>query len=494
MVRHFCNSLKTPVLVLVAGTVACSATDLNAPARQFVSPTIVHNILEDAPRLVLQAEAGIYKRGEQDDMLRREAELPGFGGFFISDVGHVVVYMKPAAHTPDALVRSTLYQAYLNRPEKYVREAMANANNAEIRPGQFSLSELIAIENAISHSPVRIPEYEGVGTSIATNRVVLGLFSMDSTDQVKSSLAKLGVPDSAVVIEAWESGQTLSSWTSDIRPLRGGISIEVNNRTLSTSSQGSAGFNVFVSGDTSVNYLLGSAHMVNETFGTNGQVGDTIYQPTRAGDSVPVGFVAYNPAWSTTGCGYLPGTTVPVDFCPTADVMLVGYTGTATGQRAIGTSDYEGLNGGVGSQHIHGWYAVEGVAIPEYIPVTDTGKIHKSGYKTGTTTGGLLLPVVQYIQFVPWNTPGYSKTVLYTNMTRIDRIGFGVGDSGGPVFVENHGSGAPYYAVGIVAIGLGAVDTNGNCKVGNGCTILVTRWDQMEAALGLGTLNPKTYP
>jgi hypothetical protein len=250
---------------------------------------------------------------------------------------------------------------------------------------------------------------------------------------------------------------------------------------------------VFLTGDSTTNYFITAAHTVNTFFGTNGQTGDTVWQPTYIAASTPVAFITNNPAWSTS-CGTDPNTGLPYDYCPIADVMLGTYANSVTGQRALGTSDYEGLNGAAGSQHIHGWYAIEGVAIPEYLPAADTGEIHKSGFRTGTTTGGLVLPVVQ-ISVTAYVGLGLTpKDILYTNMTLIDHIGWGGGDSGSPVFAANHGSGDPFYALGILALGLGHTDGTGICDDNSECQIAFARWSDIESALGLGTLDPTSYP
>lgn len=493
MTSHRIRYLRGWVLLVAAyGIAACSGPEFT-PAAQIASPRSTRNVLENAPRLVLQAEAGIYARGEQDDMLRREAELPGFGGFYISADRQVMVYMKPSARTPDALVRSTLYNAYVSRPEQYVRESMVNARQAQILVGQYTLSELIAIENAIAHSLTRIPGYTGVGTDIRRNRVILGLVDSSHTAEAMSAVASLGVPTEAVIPEVWGKVQFASNWNSTVRPTRAGIEMEILNRTVySVPSGGSIGYNVFTN-DTSTNYLLTAAHIVDLLLGSSGVTGDTAYQPTHTAASTPIGFVTNNPAWSTS-CPTNPMTGSPYDLCPVADAMLISYANSVTGTRALGTSDYEGLNGGVGSQHIHGWYAISGVAIPEYLPASDTGKIHKSGFKTGTTTGGLVIPVVQLGFQTYWGVSGGSKWVLLTNVSRVDHMGWGPGDSGGPFFAEAPGGGSPYYALGIFSVGNSYDPTTGICTLGTGCQVYFTRWEQIESALGLGTLDPTTYP
>lgn len=490
------------LVVVVCGILACSGTDITQ-APELTPPTGTRNVLADAPSLVLQAEAGIVKRGEQDDMLRREAELPGFGGFYISADRHVVVYMKPSAKTSDALVRSTLYSAYLNRPEPYVREAMAKASNAEIRVGQYTLSELIAIENAIAHSTVKIPGYVGVGTSVYYNRVIVGLEDSTTLGSAVNTIASLGIPKEAIIPQIWGRAVVTSNWNSTIRPTHDGIQIAVANQTLrpNVSYIASLGYNVLLQTDLAQTHFLTAAHTINSFTGTNGQTGDTIWQPNRSTAPTPIGYIAQNPAWSTS-CGTDPATGLPYDYCTDSDVALGGYSpvdlADKEGLRSLGTSDYEGLNGAVGSQHIHGWYAIVFFADVNYLPQVgaDTGAIHKSGAATGTTTGGLVLPVMQVSAQLSWGTTGTTKDVLFTNVARVDHMGWGTGDSGGPIFANNPdqvGGPEPYFAVGIVTLGSGTT-TNGICTAGTACAVYFTPWLNMVTALN-NTMYPSTnYP
>lgn len=82
-------------VALAAVTVALSCSPdgptPSAPTRESIQP---RHVFSDAPSLVHDALAGRGRRGEQDEMLRLEAQLPGFGGFFIDSLGEVVVYMR----------------------------------------------------------------------------------------------------------------------------------------------------------------------------------------------------------------------------------------------------------------------------------------------------------------------------------------------------------------------------------------------------------------
>jgi hypothetical protein len=141
--RSILTGLASGLLALAG----CS-TDKNPPtAPQLAPPKIASNVLNDAPRLVALAASGVRDRGEQDEMLRVEAKVPGFGGFYIDSEGAVVIYLKQGPATAQsAVARTAVNNQYVNRAESNVREIMSRASDAQIRVGLYSLSELIAVE------------------------------------------------------------------------------------------------------------------------------------------------------------------------------------------------------------------------------------------------------------------------------------------------------------------------------------------------------------
>jgi hypothetical protein len=120
-------------------------------------PSTDRSALGAAPAFIARAVAKTRLPTERDQMLRLEDKLPGFGGWYIDSLGQVVVYMKPDSPASPALVRETIYQAYATRPEAIVRQVMAGAAEARIVSGDYTLSELIAIEDRIMSGGVLVP-------------------------------------------------------------------------------------------------------------------------------------------------------------------------------------------------------------------------------------------------------------------------------------------------------------------------------------------------
>ncbi len=443
--------------------------------------------------LIVQSLRGVRRRGEQDDMILRELALPGFGGFYIDENDEVVVYMKPGTDVSDAVVRRTLVSAYASRAEPRIREVMPRAARAKILPAQFSLSELIAIENRIMNGGIRIPGSVGVGTSLMLNRVILGFRDSVSAAAANSAIRALGLPEAAVIPEVWGDFVVTTSWSNFVRPTRGGIKTAIVNRVAYPGDTiyeeaSSYGYTV-TNGSTS--YFMMSGHAANSYRGINGVTGDSVFQPNW-GTSNAIGRIAINPSWDSQ-CQMNPSTNQPFDYCVDADVALGTFFSGVFGDRKIGTSMYEGQNGAKGTDAINNWYPISSVATPEFISTTSNG-VHKSGFITGTTTGAMVIPDVQVWTRMCWSLTNCPPTggvwVFYWNLTRVNHAGWGWGDSGGPVFA---GNGSPYYAVGIQVGGSGQ---NPNdtvyCTAGTNCTFYFIRWSEIELKLGLGTLNPAT--
>ncbi len=478
-----------PLLSLVASLAlsACSPDDspLGPPGARRMDPDRV----TEPGALIEAAVAGVQMRGEQDQMLQVEAQLPGFGGFFVDEGQRMVVYLKHPAGAGLALVRDVLARQYSNRPEPRVREVMGHLAETRVIEGQYSLSELIAIENSIARNFDQIPGFSAVGVSILRNRVKLGFVDAADVAAGMSAVHSLGVIYDDVSPEVW-GRMHAANWGNSYRPMFGGLMISVENKSVYADTTGggqlcSYGFTVTDSLGRS--YLMTAAHCANEFHAVNGATGDTIFQGWRAMAPISVARITINPAWRIYPCPQ------GMDFCPLADVALATFLNGTTGYRKVGTSMYEGLNGQPsrdGTINGGGPYPLTTPVAPEWIDTTAYG-IHKSGWNTGTTTGQITVPVTTGWMTLPWGAPQWgTRTIWFTNLTLINHIGWGGGDSGGPVF---GGDVSPYYPLGIFIGGNGHQDANTLiCDAGVQCQGLFIRWGAIENQLGIGHLNPAT--
>lgn len=196
-------------LVTVGALTACHHHHRNAPLLPppppIVCPGIVTtgpSIFTAAPAVIAKAMTGVHDRGEQDIMLRIEAKLPGFGGWFLAS-DTFSVYMKAPSSASTEEVRKIFYDTYSARPEEYVRRLIALGPLIKIIPGRYSLSELIAIEHLVTQPSKRLPGVTGTGTSLVHNRVVVGFTDSASVCPGAAAIASMGVPLDAIELEVW---------------------------------------------------------------------------------------------------------------------------------------------------------------------------------------------------------------------------------------------------------------------------------------------------
>lgn len=516
---RFSIALVGAVFVAIA---ACSP-DAPSTAPRLLQPDL-RVALTDPTALIAQAVNGGRVRGEQDDMLRREAALPGFGGFYIDSLDHMVVYMKAGSRIADSVIRRVLVEAYAKRPEQRIQQLLPEIQKARIAIGDFTLSELISFENRVSHSTIIIPGYTGTGTSLMANRVVVGFTDSGSVQSGLSAITSLGIPPNAIVAKVWGRPVLLSSFDQHdpVRPTRGGLMIQLHNGSVhpwvwhgggsysTTVRQCSLGFNVrwYNGSGGATDYMMSASHCANTYLGINGATGDTVWQPRpptpiEAPLTGLAGIVEVNEPW-TPNCGTNPYDGSNIDYCTAADVMLIRPVTGVTTDRRIATSVTQGLNGAAGSMKISNYYPVSSVVTPEWVSTQRFG-VAKSGGTTGTTSGTLLMPATQLIVRTCWTAGNCSEPssgpvqMEFTNVVTVAAAGWGFDDSGGVVFVGTNGGGSPYNALGIVVAGNGRKPTDGGiCTNGTSCNFFFTPWSAIQQSVRNatgqqnGTLNPVT--
>lgn len=341
------------VLAVFTALYGCSSDA--TPSSPQLSRITLKSAVHDAPNLVVAAKAGRLGRGEQDLLVALEAQLPGFGGFYIAN-GAVRVHMKGSARST-AQVRSTLHPIFAAHKNHRVREVLANMKSATVLPAAYTLSELIAIENRIAGSPVRLPGWTGVGTSIMLNRVVVMFNDEAALRHGLSIMEAIGVPATSLHPIVVPPITVRGTWSDAYRPTRAGIAILIGNNGRWPGFWGwtpkgdyvyfthgyecSLGFNVRNSAG--VTHFLTAAHCATDFAGVNGAVGDTVFQARRLISTYPpshgpIGTFTVNPAFSEgQACPINPATQTNYDFCTTADVALGQYLPGITGERKVGT-------------------------------------------------------------------------------------------------------------------------------------------------------------
>lgn len=445
----------------------------------------------DAHSQILKALQGRRLRGGQDDMLRVEAVAAGFAGYYLDANERVVLLQKPTVGISAAAIRQLVYDLYADSPDNVARVLMSTAKEAEIRDAQFSLSALVAIEQAVLARSREIPGFVGDGAVVPRNVVELGIADESSVPGALSVTRSLGIPDSALAFNVMGRIGTTGAWGDIHRPTFGGIKLEfydgrydyrLGPDSVFVLDGASHGYNVRLDSQPSQpTRMLTAAHTVNEYTATNGYTGLPVFQvwcwtPTTPGlaCNTRAATVSTNPPWSASGCsaGY--------DYCTFADVAAATFASGVSGTRGVGTSTTQGNDGNAGTNAINGVYAISGVITPAMVPI-GRRNVFKSGYNTGTTAGTINTSFWNMSDTaLVWGNPKTStvrKKALFLSQVRVDSIGFGYGDSGAPVFVRISSGGVctEYCALGLESSGGPApTGTYARCAAGTGCYIGVS--------------------
>jgi hypothetical protein len=184
---------------------ACSDSALpTAPAAAIMADSVFDmtpELAADARQVIADAVGGAVRYGgEIDEMVRVEAQVPGFGAWYVAN-GAMEAFLKNPGDS--LLVRSVLDREYANRTIPLERQIANTAIHAKIRQGRFSLSELLAIQNKVIGIMRPGSGLSGVGVALFRNRVEIGYLDSTSMATGIQTLKQLGVPRGAFNPEVW---------------------------------------------------------------------------------------------------------------------------------------------------------------------------------------------------------------------------------------------------------------------------------------------------
>ena len=164
-------------------------------------------------------------------------QVPGFGGFFFDEEGHLATYLIPEGELEERGYEGlsdeerterlrVLIEAYFEDEDFYARggdERVGTDGGEAIRilPAEFDATQLLSwrwqLREAATESVVSIDFDE------SQNRVVLGV--QDNEEEILALLEELEIPESAVEVIQEEPVEPSATLTSAIRGLQGGTQI-----------------------------------------------------------------------------------------------------------------------------------------------------------------------------------------------------------------------------------------------------------------------------
>lgn len=343
---------------------------------------------------------------QPDDPLALARTVPGFGGFFYDAQGNPTIYLK------DAAVRSTAERTL----GPYFSSVGTSPSAMRVIKADYDWASLERWQAAASVEALAKPGVVFVDADEATNRVRIGVERGTSGADVRAAVARLGMPDKAVIVQEVEPIRQLATLQDRVRPVPGGVQINFPGFLCSV------GFNATRSGQRS---FITASHCSNTQGGTEST---PYWQPTETGAKIAT--EVDDPAY-TSGNGCPNGRR-----CRMSDALRARYaagTTSALGKIARTTGANNGsltLNGNFTIAH-------EGTAV-----------VGQTVSKVGRTTGWTRGPVTGTCVNV--NVNGSNITQLCQTLVS---AGVGGGDSGGPAF---RGTGNNVTLVGILWGGSGS--------------------------------------
>lgn len=389
---------------LVVGIIALAACT-DAVTSPTASNARLATVNANAAVAELRAAAqGRSLRGPEDDVLRIENALPGFGGMFQDSAGNLTLY-TPRGVAPGVIKAALAQVAPTLHLGASVRAHLAGAQGLRFIDADYPFSQIVAWQSAFASRVTPRTGILGLDADEGKDRLRVLIVSDTAAGTAERITADAGIPAGAVVLEVSGRFAPTSSVRGTWRPAGGGIQISDN---VSGEVPCNIGFNV-TAGDQTKGFIT-AAHCDHYEYGVTG---DVIHQPTV---NNPVGFVRLNPPWNSTDA-----LCMGASVCSDADVMYVQYNDPSLAVKRVAYTDFAGTNNAGGSITVTGWW--NNITWPA-TPLVGT-LVDKIGRESGWTRGTLTATCVAM-------DVGYG-TITCLNVVADSRVG--EGDSGAPVFM-----------------------------------------------------------
>ena len=394
------------LLSLTSGLSGCGSTEPDAMrgSPPHPAPPVTQPAIQPAAVPTLDEQLAAVAR-----------RVPSFGGMFIDETGQLTVYMlgadqqngvaqQPAVPTVStAAIEAAIAEVF--GPERLSPSNPGLASSGprvRVLPGQYSFLELKAWHDGMTAPVLSLPGVTLTDISESQNRLRIGLHDPAKRAQVEATLAKLGIPSAAVLLETVQPVRLELELRDRSRALVGGQQIS-DGEFLCT-----LGFNATRAG---VRGFVTNSHCTT----TMGGVENTpFFQPASSPEN-RIGVETADP-------NYFVGGSCPLGRrCRYSDSAFVALDGEVTGaQGFIAWTNVDDLK-------IIETYKFHIVGSAGHLLAGDV--VHKVGRTTGRTEGKVTDTCVNL------SPTGTNVTQLCQNRAA---YASGSGDSGSPVFRITH--------------------------------------------------------
>jgi hypothetical protein len=356
-------------------------------------------VLPTAPTATPDLAQVRAQQGPADDAVALARSVPGFGGFFLDDQGTPTVYL--ASPSQRGAAQQALAPWFLASGHA--------AAGLRVLPGRFTWTDLERWQAQATPEALAVPGAVLVDADEATNRVHIGVEHAAAASQVRSLLARLGIPAAAVNVDIVPPIRQVATLRGAVRPVVAGVQINfpgfLCTLGFNATRRGVAGF-------------VTASHCTN----TQGGVEGTPYwQPTETAKPVQVATETVDPGYKSTLAGCPSGRR-----CRRSDASFAKYingTGHTLGAIARTTSTSSS------NLTISGSWTITSNATSSSFTVGAT--VNKVGRTTGWSKGKVAATCATV------NVSGSNVTQICQTIVNAK---VGAGDSGSDVFTVTGGN------------------------------------------------------
>jgi hypothetical protein len=381
---------RTPIFALAAAAIvalgSCSddTTQPSAPG----GPSA-------APDMALTAA----QQDLADDPVALARTVPGFGGFFVDAQGTPTVYLTNAGQ------RAAAEQAL----GPWFRERGRPAAALRVLPARFAWTDLERWYAQATPEALAVPGAVFADADEAGNRVHIGVEHAAAASQVRSVLARLGIPAAAADVEIVAPIRQLATLRGTVRPVVAGVQINFPGFLCSI------GFNATRQ---TVKGFVTASHCTT----TQGGVESTSYwQPLQSIKPVKIAIETVDPGYRTTLAGCPVGRR-----CRRSDAAFAKYVNATT--NTLGRIARTGSTNSTDLTIVGGWTVTSNATSSSF---TVGEIVNKVGRTTGWSRGQVVATCV---------TVNVSGTLITQICQTIVNAKVGGGDSGADVFKVTSGT------------------------------------------------------
>jgi hypothetical protein len=388
---------RAPRLLIAASLLATACHDASGPAGPSATPD-------------LTPPAALAVQGPTGEQVMLARQVAGFGGLFLDESGRPTVYLT------DVRQRQAAERALAPIAQLHGFDASA----LQVRQGEFTYQQLDGWFGTASARVMSLPGVVWADMDEAGNRVRLGVESSAAAARARGLLARLGVPDAALVTQQSEPIRNAVTLRNRVRSVRGGLQISFGNFLCTL------GFNATAGG---VRSYITNSHCTNVQGGTEGT---QHFQHDRFVANTFIGTEVADPTYFTGGA------------CPAG--RRCRFSDSSRGAYAAGVSQTLGriarttsrgqFSGSITISTANPFFTINSERANSLVGQT----VNKIGRTTGWTFGRVTNTCVTT------NVGGSDITQLCQSFVN---AGVGAGDSGSPVFNWS-GSGGNVRLAGIL--------------------------------------------